>query len=134
MTGLGRSWILFALVLRFGLAMSSGGARWADKQVNVFNSEGDLPQLAYADVAASRGETVICLTTEDGAVVLCTPTASNAPLLDRRVVDKVSKVDEDGIWAAFAGLAGDGRALVRVSRRVCANYRLMFNAPPPCAI
>ena len=110
--------------------MSSGGARWADKQVNVFNSEGDLPQLAYADVAASRGETVICLTTEDGAVVLCTPTASNAPLLDRRVVDKVSKVDEDGIWAAFAGLAGDGRALVRVSRRVCANYRLMFNAPP----
>lgn len=110
--------------------MSSGGARWADKQVNVFNSEGDLPQLAYADVAASRGETVICLTTEDGAVVVCTPTASNAPLLDRRVMDKVSKVDEEGIWAAFAGLAGDGRALVRVSRRVCANHRLMFNAPP----
>ena len=106
-----------------------GSSRYYDKQVNVFNAEGDLPQLTYADIAASRGDSLICIATEDNCVVLCTPTGSRAVLQDRRVIDKISKVD-DGIWAAFAGLAGDGRALIRISRKLSASYRLSFNAPP----
>lgn len=127
---------LFPLVLVAILSTASSSSRGGssstrtyDKQVNVFNAEGDLPQLAYADIAASRGDSLICIATEDNCLVLCTPTGSRAALQDRRVIDKISKLDE-GLWAAFAGLAGDGRALVRTSRKLSANYRLSYNAPP----
>ena len=136
--GFGMSTFVLQLVLALCLlsghawarAPSASNAQYYDKQVNVFNSEGDLPQLAYADIAASRGESLVCLCTDDGGVVLCTPTWSGAPLLDRRVIDKIAKVDDGGIWVAFAGLAGDGRSLVRIARRICASHRLQFNAPP----
>ena len=41
----------------------------------------------------------------------------------------MSKVDEN-VWAVCTGLAGDGRAIVRLMRKVCMNYRSKFGSAP----
>ena len=101
-----------------------------DKLINVWSPGGELLQVNYAEQAGRKGLPVVCLKAKDGdedIVVLCCARTSHSSLLDRRSVDKVSKVDEKGeIWVAFSGLAGDGNALVRLSRKICSNYRLQY--------
>jgi len=102
-----------------------------DKLINVWSPDGELLQVNYAETAGRRGLPVVCLKAKEGdedIVVLCCARSSHSSLLDRRSVDKVNKVDEKGgIWVAFSGLAGDGNALVRLSRKICSNYRLQVS-------
>lgn len=101
-----------------------------DKSINVFSPNGDLLQVAYAEIAAERGETAICLpTSEDGFIICMRANSNQNVLLDRNVIDKVSKVD-DNVWMIFAGLAGDGRALIRIARQFCSEFRIKFGSSP----
>ena len=101
-----------------------------DKNVNLFSDEGELLQVQYARKAGLQGGSVICATSVNNDVAICIPNSSELPiLLDRRSVDKVSKIDDD-IWFAFSGLAGDGRALISQARKYCIDYRSQFGCPP----
>lgn len=116
-----------------------GDARGYDRSMNVFDTRGELMQTRYAEEASSRGETIVCVTAgqsselevEQGPcqVVLGISSKAEDTLLDRAGIDKVSKVD-DNVWVACTGLAGDGRALLRIARTVCANYRTRYGTPP----
>lgn len=76
------------------------------------------------------GSTILCSKTKDGDIILCIPTMKeNQTLLDRRSIDKVSKVF-DNIWFAFSGLAGDGRSLLRNARNFCVEYHSKFGMIP----
>jgi len=133
----GMRYVLLLLFTTLLSLLSSGSSRSGsssatsryDRSINIFSPEGDLLQVAYADIAGSKGESLVCIVTNDSCAVLCTPSPINEALLDRRSTDKVCKVDEN-IYAAFAGLAGDGRSLVRVARKICTNYRLKFGCSP----
>ena len=73
---------------------------------------------------------MLCAKTIDGDIILCIPAKKeNQTLLDRRSIDKVSKVF-DNIWFAFSGLAGDGRSLLRNARNFCVEYHSKFGAIP----
>ena len=74
-----------------------------DKSINVFSPEGDLLQVCYAELAAEKGETVLCLPTSDDGFIVCIPSDPNHDILiDKRVIDKISKIDNE-IWLAFSG-------------------------------
>ena len=117
--------------------------RGYDRSINVFNPDGELMQTRYAEEAASKGDTIVCVTSSSqldlsmastaasSRIVLGISTKAEDKFLDRSGsgIDKVSKVD-DNIWVACTGLAGDGRALLRITRMVCANYRTRYGCPP----
>eukprot|EP01038_Epipyxis_sp_PR26KG_P007220 gene7220-9851_t len=98
---------------------------------NLFSNDGDLMQVEYARKAGLKGSTVICSSVGTGEVVICIPIAkaSSMSLLDRRAVDKISKVS-GSIWIIFSGLAGDGKALIREARLFCVNYRSTLGCSP----
>eukprot|EP01041_Mallomonas_annulata_P014111 gene14111-30031_t len=100
-----------------------------DKGVTLFSPEGSLLQIDYANVAADKGQMLACIQTIDGQIILCSPSLSSLSLLDRRAVDKISPI-EDNIWVAFAGLAGDGRALIAEARSACRDFRMRFGCAP----
>lgn len=109
---------------------SSDQAVRYDKNVNLFSSSGELLQVQYARNAGLRGSPVLCSLTSNGEVVVCMPTELKIQALqDRRSVDKLSKVC-DGIWFTFAGLAGDGRALLKAARSFSADYQSKFGSVP----
>ena len=100
-----------------------------DKSARFFSPDGELMQLSYADQAGENGESLICLVTAEQSIVLVCPSlsSSSSQLLDRRCVDKISRI-EDGIWIATAGLLGDTRHLVREARIFCVDQRKKFGA------
>jgi len=101
-----------------------------DKNVNLFSSSGELLQVQYARNAGLRGAPILCSQSAENDIVLCLPTpAAVQTLQDRRSVDKVAKVG-DGLWLAFSGLAGDGRALTRAARQFCLDYSSKFGSNP----
>ena len=123
-----------------------GFDRLYDRHINVFSPDGELLQNKYAAQAASKGDTVVCVISQHppgvdledtkdvkivngGEILIGIASKPRDALLDRRGVDKVSKVD-DNIWAICTGLAGDGRAMVRLMRKVCTSYRSKFGAAP----
>ena len=110
---------------------SSSRGRY-DKSISLFDPEGDILQIRYADRAGENGMTLVCIVTSDNSVVLCSPSAPSNSLMDRRCIDKVSQVDE-GIWIAFSGLAGDGRHITRRARQYCNNYLAKFGCRPTVA-
>jgi len=101
-----------------------------DKSITLFAPDGTLKQVDYAEKAASKGQSLICCLTKDNKIILCCPSQTSQLLLDRRAVDKVSQVDEN-LYIAFAGLAGDGRALTLEARSLCRDYRMRFGSSPP---
>ena len=120
--------------------------RMYDRHINVFNPDGELLQSKYAAEAANKGDTVVCLihrrvpeiNLEDKMgvesdnrqeILIGIASEPRDVFLDRRGVDMVNKVDEN-IWALCTGLAGDGRAIVRLIRKVCMNYHSKFGAAP----
>ncbi len=111
-----------ALCVKTYSEMSAEKRRF-DKNVNIFSDSGELTQVEYAINAGLKGGSILCAKSHSKEVVICIPTAREPQLLlDRRSVDKVAKVDEN-IWAAFAGLAGDGRSLMKFARKRCLeNY------------
>lgn len=99
-----------------------------DKSITLFSPEGDLLQVAYAQMACEKGEPLVC-TISMGGILLCYKSQPSDALLDRRAVDKVSQID-DNIWLTFAGLGGDGRAMVRLGRSFCGDFRTKFGCAP----
>lgn len=101
-----------------------------DKNVNLFSSTGELLQVQYARNAGLRGSPILCSSSSNGEVLICIPTPSYLQALqDRRYIDKLTKV-HDGIWFAFSGLAGDGRALMKAARSFCIEYQAKFGSIP----
>jgi 20S proteasome alpha/beta subunit len=103
-----------------------------DKSISLFSPDGDLLQIKYADKAGANGLSLVCIITAANSIVLCSPALPSHNLMDRRCVDKVSKVDE-GIWVAFAGLLGDGRYITRKARQFCNSYQMKFGCRPDVA-
>ncbi|KAJ1419882.1 nucleophile aminohydrolase [Ochromonadaceae sp. CCMP2298] len=126
--------LLFTLLglLLLGVATPSnraGRARY-DKNVNLFSASGELLQVQYARNAGLRGASVLCCRAKGGEVLICVPTPTETQqLLDRRGVDKVARVSE-GIWLVFAGLAGDGRSVLKSARSFCIDYKSRFGQAP----
>jgi 20S proteasome alpha/beta subunit len=124
---------LFVIVCLYAVSVVADSYDQAvryDKNVNLFSSNGELLQVQYARKAGERGSAVLCSHTSSGEVVVCIPTAKSVQALqDRQSVDKLSKVSE-GIWFTFAGLAGDGRALLKAARSFCTEYQSKFGSTP----
>ena len=121
--------IILILLSMITTCWSSNDMRY-DKNVNLFSSSGDLLQVQYAKKAGLRGASVLCSESVDGDIILCVPTPMEIQTLqDRRSVDKVTKIS-DGLWMAFSGLAGDGRALTRAAREFCLDYNHRFGSIP----
>ena len=108
---------------------SNAASTLYDKNSYLFSPEGELLQLTYAEQAGEQGESLICLVTAEKSIMLVCPalSSSSSQLLDRRCVDKISRI-EDGIWIATAGLLGDTRHLVRQARAFCVDHRKTFGA------
>lgn len=101
-----------------------------DRNVNLFSDLGELTQVSYASKAGYKGGSILCAISSDDNIVMCVPTSSrDRVLLDRRSVDKVSKVD-DTLWAGFSGLAGDGRSLIKIARRYCIDCHSKLGSSP----
>ena len=101
-----------------------------DKSINLFSPEGDLLQVGYAEIASERGATVICAPVSDSSLIICIESDPEFDvLLDRRLIDKISKVD-DNIWMCFSGLVGDGRAMIRKARKFCLEYHVQYDTSP----
>ena len=101
-----------------------------DKNVNLFSSKGELLQVKYATNAGLRGTAILCSKSADGDVILCIPVDKDVQsLLDRRSIDKVSKVS-DNVWFAFSGLAGDGRSLLKSAREFSSQYKMNYGSTP----
>ena len=100
-----------------------------DQSINQFSPNGRLLQVEYAEIASQQGSSIIAFTFNDTAVIM-TPTQAHDKLLDRRCLDKIEKID-DNIFAAFTGLAADGRAMIRWSRSISSEFRQTFGSVPP---
>jgi len=103
----------------------------SEKPGNFYGTFGEVPQLEYADRAGMLGNPLIaCVSEVDQSIVLCTQPIPLQSLMDRRSIEKVSKVDSN-IWIAFSGLAGDGRSLIRHARKFCSVFRFEYGCAPP---
>ena len=115
-----------------------------DQNINTFSPDGELNQVEYAGVASDKGDTVLVMLCDsyDGikgvgdakeeSIVICLPASERNILVDRKFVDKVNKIDEN-VWMIYSGLSGDGRALVRLARKIIAQYRTKFGTSPSIA-
>ena len=124
--------ILAFYILMMNLLLDSAISNRYDKSISLFSPEGDLLQIKYADKAGSNGLSLVCIITATNSIVLCSPAVLSHSLMDRRCIDKVSKVDE-GIWVAFAGLLGDGRYITRKARQFCNSFQMKFGCRPDVA-
>ena len=120
------SFLLFLVLIPY---VSSARSNRYDKSISIFSPEGELTQIKYADRAGENGLSLVCISTTDNSIVLCTPAAPTYSLLDRRCIDKVSKIDE-GIWIVFAGLVGDGRHVTLKARQFCNDFQVKFGCRP----
>lgn len=104
-----------------------------DKSTVTFSDKGELLQVEYALNAGLKGSSLLGLKCE-GDVILCAPSAAEGTdvLLDRRSIDKVSKVD-DKTWIAFSGLAGDGRYITKSIRSFSIQFYSKFGCSPDCS-
>lgn len=124
--------IILIFVNKYSSHPSSNVNSRYDKSINVFSPEGELLQVAYAEIASFKGSTCICMPVLDnghGLLVCIENDIDFDVLLDKRTVDKISKVDEN-IWICFSGLAGDGRSMIRNARNFCAEYHMKFGCSP----
>jgi hypothetical protein len=122
--------ILCVLLSNVSIVCSDSQSVRYDKNVNLFSSTGELLQVQYARNAGLKGSPILCSQTATDEVIVCIPTSPGLQSLqDRRSVDKLAKIT-DGIWFAFAGLAGDGRALLKASRNFCTEYQSKFGSIP----
>ena len=122
-----KSSLLFSILCYVSILLLN--ASKYDQSINLFNPNGRLLQVDYAEAASQKGSPIIAFTLNDTAVIL-TPSQPLDSLLDRRCIDKVEKID-DHIFAAYSGLAGDGRAVIRLSRSIASDFRRSFGSPPP---
>lgn len=103
--------------------------RMYDKSINMFSPQGKLLQVDYAEIASNKGTPAIAIAGTNGDILILTRTGSNDCFLDRKINDKVERIDDD-IWACYSGLAGDSRAVVRVAREYAAEIRSSLGISP----
>jgi 20S proteasome alpha/beta subunit len=101
-----------------------------DKSILKFSDKGELLQVEYAKKSGLLGETILCGISEKGQeIVVCIPTSKkNHILLDRKSIDKVTRIDEN-VFFAFSGLGGDGRAVIEKLRDHCIDKATTYQAP-----
>jgi 20S proteasome alpha/beta subunit len=106
-----------------------------DKQVNIFNEQGELLQVEYANKAGKLGDPLLCgISKVDNEVVICAPTSKRKyALLDQRGIDKISKIDPN-FYLGFSGIGGDGQYLVNTVREHCVRQRIEKGYPPSIMI
>ena len=100
-----------------------------DQMVNLFDPNGELLQVRYAEKASNKGTPLICFISENSICMICRSPLHDS-LFDHKTIDKLERVD-DNIWASYCGLAGDGKALVRSSRSFSVGFRKQFGYAPP---
>ena len=76
--------------------------RFYDKSISLFSPEGDIFQVEYADKAGENGAPLICIVTSNHSIIIGTPFLELDHLMDRRCIEKISKVEE-GVYIATAG-------------------------------
>jgi proteasome alpha subunit len=99
-----------------------------DHSINIFNPRGQLVQVDYAEIASSKGAPLLGIILGE-CIILITRSQNIDNLLDTRSVDKFVPID-DNIWASFTGLGGDGKALIRRSRKLALNFKEQFDSQP----
>ena len=120
--------IILTICLNIGTFYRVNASQY-DQMINLFDPNGELLQVRYAERASDKGMPLICFVSEGCLVLLCRSPPHDV-LFDHRTMDKVEKVDDD-IWAAYCGLSGDGKSLIRSSRTFSLQFRKMFGYAPP---
>lgn len=102
-----------------------------DKHITLFSQDGNLHQVEYAYQACLRGGSVLCGICQDNQVLLCIPTSKEKRLLqdDTEKFQKIAKINENA-YISFAGLNGDGKALIRLARKFSIEYKSKFGLWP----
>lgn len=91
-----------------------------------FSPKGELEQVEYARNAAKQGQTILGGVCINNNVLLCIPTKRYIQkLVDFRKSDKIMKIDKN-VYMAFAGIAGDGKALAMKAQKFCISNRAKF--------
>ena len=124
------NFLLSSCLILFIICYCDAASKYAnyDKSINLFSPNGELLQVAYAEVAGDRGATAVCVPTNEDSIIVCIESDSNFDiLLDKRPIDKICKI-EDNIWLTFSGFAGDGRSLIRQAREFCGRYRMTYGS------
>lgn len=88
-----------------------------DRTITTFSEDGRLLQVEYGMKAASRGDTVAAMATDD----LCCVSVSSS--------DKVHRIDRH-ILLVTSGLVGDGLAMAAALRNACQRHRLSLGEAP----
>jgi 20S proteasome alpha/beta subunit len=105
-----------------------------DTSITLFSNSGELLQVVYARLAGLKGESAICgIDEEKREILLCYKVAAQSQkLLDRSHIEKLSRID-DHLYMTFAGLAGDGRAIVKRAREFCIEMYCKLGMRPSVA-
>ena len=122
--------ILWAKLFLFSYVCSGSRSSSAhDQAVTTFSPKGELLQVQYAQIAADGGEPCVALSCHSGEIVICYPSAPSSSLLDQRISDKIGRIN-DGNWAVFSGIAGDGLQILREARDHSSAYESVYGSYP----
>lgn len=102
-----------------------------DRNFNVFSPDGQIIQVKYANQAALKGHPLLCIQIGH-QLLIASPSSEMDHLLDRRISNKLNKID-DTIWICFAGLRGDGLAILKEARNFVLSYKNAFGSSPSVA-
>jgi len=96
----------------------------------LFSPKGELLQIENAELAGENGLPVCVSNSNDGNIVIISKSnVDSKVLIDRRVTDKINKIDKS-IYVTFSGLLGDGLDIIRSLRKYCINYNVQYGCPP----
>ncbi len=98
-----------------------------DKASTMFSPDGRLYQVEYASKIVDQGTTGVGIVFKDG-VLLAADKSVPSKLIKPESIEKIFKVDEN-IGVVSAGLVGDARRLVRISRRQAQDNKMVYSEP-----
>jgi len=98
-----------------------------DRAITVFNPDGKLFQVQYAQEAVKRGLTALGIKVNEG-VVLAAEKRLPTKLVEEVSIEKIFQVDEH-IGASASGLIADARALIDHARIEAQINRLRYDEP-----
>lgn len=101
-----------------------------ESSTTLFSPMGELLQVENAEIAGENGLPICVSESNDGKIIIVSKSnVDSKVLIDRRVTDKVNKIDKS-IYVTFSGLLGDGLDIVRSLRKYCINYNVQYGCPP----
>lgn len=98
-----------------------------DKASTMFSPDGRLYQVEYASKIVDQGTTGIGILYKEG-VLLAADKSVPSKLIKPASIEKIFRVDEN-IGVLSAGLVGDARRLVRISRRQAQDNKMVYSEP-----